>query len=325
MKRSSAWAPVAAACAVGVALLIAVIVVPELLYPRLSKADLRDVATATEKIQLQQAQAQLANNARTTILQSLAGLVVLAGAVATWRQVHVNREGQITERFTRAVDQLGNANVDVRIGAMYALERISRNSEADRDAILFLLGSYIRNHTPWAVGAPGGPDHPSATVDMALPWMRNRHPDIQAAMGVLGRREPSRTDPVISLSRVDLRSAALRRTNLCGAQFRYSNLARAVLIDARLDRCDLTAADLRLARLDRASLRQGVLQRASLQGANLSGADLRHADLRGADLSGAILTDTVLVGALADGRTTWPAGFDADARSERGVVEDPTI
>lgn len=48
----------------------------------------------------------------------------------------ISREGQITERFTKAVDQLGNPNIDVRIGGLYALERIARNLAADRNAIL---------------------------------------------------------------------------------------------------------------------------------------------------------------------------------------------
>lgn len=325
MHRRRVWLPATAVCVAVIALLTTVVLLPELLYPRLSRTELAAVATVAERIQLQQAQAQLANDVRTAILQSLAGLVVLGGAVAGWRQVHISREGQITERFTRAVDQIGSDVVNIRIGGMYALERISRNSEDDRDAVAYLLGAYIRNHSPWAVGTPGGPEHPTKVVDRDLPWMRNRRPDVQAAMGVLGRREPSRTNPVVVLSRVDLRSVALRRARLSGAQFRYANLARAVLIDADLARADLTAADLRTARLDRANLRQALLHRATLAGANLEDADLTQADLRGADLRDTVLSGAVLDLATADDRTLWPPDLDADARRERGVVEEPII
>ena len=41
--------------------------------------------------------AQAKNNIRSTVLQTLAGLGIVAGAVATWRTLGVNREGQITE------------------------------------------------------------------------------------------------------------------------------------------------------------------------------------------------------------------------------------
>jgi Pentapeptide repeats (8 copies) len=173
--------------------------------------------------------AQLANGARSVVLQGLAGLVVVAGAAATWWQLHISREGQITDRFTKAVDQVGSSNVDVRIGGLYALERIARNSAADRNAILFLLGTFIHTHAPWPVGAPGGPQHPTPIVDGQLPWMRVRAADIQAAIGVLGRLPRSRDETVISLSRVDLRSIALRDARLSGSSFRYANLARSVL------------------------------------------------------------------------------------------------
>jgi hypothetical protein len=109
--------------------------VPQLLYPRLTDTDLQAVPNAEARIQLQQVQSQLQNNARSTILQAVAGLLVIAGAIATWRQVQVNREGQITERFTRAIDQIGSDNIDVRIGGIYALERVAKNSSADRPQV----------------------------------------------------------------------------------------------------------------------------------------------------------------------------------------------
>ena len=97
---------------------VGVILIPGWLYPPLSTAQLRGVVSSQERIQLQQAQGQLANTARSSMLQVLAGLAVGAGAIAAWRQLQISREGQITERFTRAVDQLGNKNADVRVGGL---------------------------------------------------------------------------------------------------------------------------------------------------------------------------------------------------------------
>ncbi len=113
MTRRNFWfVAVGAGCLLVVAL-AGLVLGPQLLYPRLTDPELRAVPSAETRIQLQQAQSQLQNNARGTLLQALAGLLVVAGAVATWRQVQVNREGQITERFTRAIDQLGSENIDV--------------------------------------------------------------------------------------------------------------------------------------------------------------------------------------------------------------------
>jgi hypothetical protein len=42
------------------------------------------------------------------LIQLLGGIVLIAGAYFTGRTFALNREGQITERFTRAVEQLAN-------------------------------------------------------------------------------------------------------------------------------------------------------------------------------------------------------------------------
>ena len=52
-------------------------------------------------------QAGAVNAIRSALMQGLAGLVVLAGAVFTWRQLQVSRQGQVTDRYTRAIEQLG--------------------------------------------------------------------------------------------------------------------------------------------------------------------------------------------------------------------------
>ena len=305
------------------------VLVPRWLHPPLSSADLRGVVDPKSRIELQQAQSRLADDARAAMLQALAGLVVALGAAATWRQVHISREGQITERFTKAVDQLGSDNIDVRVGGVYALERIAKNSPVDRNPVQFLLGAFVRNHSPWPVGTPTGPHHPTPTIDATVPWMRVRAPDIQAAMGVLGRRPPVPDPQNLYLSRVDLRSVALRGAQLPHSHFRYANLARAALVEVNLHGSDLVAADLRRADLERARLTQANLSRAYLQGANLRGADLRDADLRHADLRGADLTEAVLAGtkvtdAKADATTKWPAELDAARRNEFQVVETTT-
>jgi uncharacterized protein YjbI with pentapeptide repeats len=304
-----------------VILFAGIVLIPRLLYPPLSAADLRGILSAQSRIQLQQAQSQLANDARSTLLQGMGGLLLVAGAIATWRQVNISREGQITERFTRAVDQLGNQNVDVRIGGIYALERIAKNSRADRNAIQYLLGAFVRHNASWPVGATDGPQHPTADVDMHLTWMTVRAPDIQAAAGILGRLPPSPDASALYLSRTDLRGIQLGGAELAGTQMRHTNLARAQLRGTRLDRCDLEDTDLRMANLEHAHLSEANLRHAYLQDADLSEADLRQADLRSANLTGALLTGAVFAGARADNTTTWPVGLDTERRQELGITE----
>jgi hypothetical protein len=68
-----------------------------------------------------------------TLAQILSGTALLSGLYFTWRTLQVNREGQITERYTRAIDQLGKVEdgrklFEIRVGGIYALERIARDS-----------------------------------------------------------------------------------------------------------------------------------------------------------------------------------------------------
>ena len=61
--------------------------------------------------------------------------MILLGVIAafwrasdTERNVQVLQEGQITERFTRAIEQLGSENMAICLGGIYALERIAKDS-----------------------------------------------------------------------------------------------------------------------------------------------------------------------------------------------------
>ena len=202
-----------------------VVVLPRLLYPPLSHSELRNVPTPKERIELQQAQGALQNNARTPLLQGLGSVLLAVGAIATWQQIKISREGQITDRFTHAIDQLGSDNPVVRVGGIRALERIAKNSPADRATIAYVLGAFVRTKAPWPVGAPMGPQHPTPTVDEQLPWLQHRAADVQTAMWVLGSR-PTAPEPVwLYLSRVDLRLAQLVDGHLTDTELQYVNLA----------------------------------------------------------------------------------------------------
>lgn len=92
----------------------------------------RDARSSDPKVMTQAEAAKARNDVRTSLLQGAGGLLLLLGAGLTLWQLQLSREGQITERFTRAIDHLGDPATDLRIGGVYALERIAQNSPADR-------------------------------------------------------------------------------------------------------------------------------------------------------------------------------------------------
>jgi hypothetical protein len=143
--------------------------------------------------------------------------------------LHVNREGQITERFTRAIDQLGetdddgNKRLEIRLGGVYALERIARDSEDDHGPIVEVLTAYVRKHAAWL-------PKPSEANEDPHP-----EPDVQAVLTVLGRRFRYYGE----VGRLDLAETDLRGSHLPGA-----HLEKAVLREAHLEKAYLPAAHL---------------------------------------------------------------------------------
>ena len=96
------------------------------------------------------------NEARRTLAYILAGILAIIGIYMAHRrirtlerQVLVAQEGQITERFTRAIEQLGSERMAVRLGGIYALERIANDSDKDYWPIMETLTAYVRERTPW--------------------------------------------------------------------------------------------------------------------------------------------------------------------------------
>jgi hypothetical protein len=52
------------------------------------------------------------------------------------RRTHeLTEQGQVTDRYTKAIEQLGSDKLDVRIGGIYALQRIARDSARDHPTV----------------------------------------------------------------------------------------------------------------------------------------------------------------------------------------------
>ena len=133
----------------------------------------------------------------------------------------LTEQGQVTDRYTKAIEQLGSKTIDVSIGGVYALERIARDSAKDHPTVMEVLTACIREHSPkqW----------PKLSKESgAEPSKRTTRPDIQAALTVIGRRDTTHDQQPINLTR-----ANLTRADLAGN-----------LTDADLTRANLTHADL---------------------------------------------------------------------------------
>jgi Pentapeptide repeats (8 copies) len=256
--------------------------------------------------------------ARGRLLTLLAGLFAVGALLYTARNYSLSRrtfelteQGQVTERYTKAVEQLGSDKLDVRIGGIYALERVARDSARDHPTVMEVLTAFIREHShdQWP------PPVPSSRMTRITRRERFRargrkeerstQPDVQAALTVVGRRAAKRDIQPIDLTRADLTRANLEGANLTGADLTGANLDRATLTGANLVNATLIGVHFSLRKLEFAAL--------------LVGADLSFANLTGADLTGAIIDYADLTGARWPVNTPVPGGWRLNAGS--GVLE----
>jgi hypothetical protein len=159
----------------------------------------------------------------------------------------------VTGRRATAAEQLGSAELDVRLGGIRALERAAREAPADHPAVMEMLAAFIRENSR----SPGPPADRRGQV-----CGRPLRPDVQAALTALGRRLAGRDTGPVDLTRADLSSA-----DLSGANLAYADLSGARLTGATLTGADLTGA---------------TLADTDLTGATLTSADLTRTELTGA-------------------------------------------
>lgn len=276
-----------------VILLLLLLVVPRALTAHLKVSD---VARLTLETQMRDTGAKFVWAAVTLFgatliwrtLQNLGKIVEQSAQTlaAAERTAFFAVQSSETERYGRAMALLGDDKIEVRLGGIYTLERLARESGRDHGPITEVLAAYTREHARWQTGE-------SAPARIRA--------DLQAILTVLGRRHAP-FDP--AQSHIDLHGTSLAR-----AYLPYANLEGAFLYETNLEGAILQGANLR---------------GATLWKANFSGAILEGAHLEAADLTGAAgLTREQLKGAHFDDATKLPDTLRGE--TSRPLDENPQI
>lgn len=298
--------------------------------------DLYPPSTNTKETTLLAAQvtarSQAITTTRASVLAALAGLGALVTIVINYRNSRTNlrnaqtaieglavtnqtfriqQRGHLTDRYTKAIEQLGNAeSIAIRLGGIYALEQLAVDTDrpGDQSTVVEVLSAFFRHEvenllvreSPFFRNAMASPlvekPPPADASDVSVKAVpsRNLPNDVLAALSVLSRL-PHRE----GVDRADLGEAAQGSylspalkpgANLTAAELTGADLTGAHLIGAHLNGADLTRARFTYADLTDAHLISANLPHADLTGANLTGANLNRAHLTGADLTGAHLT-----------------------------------
>ena len=248
------------------------------------------------------------------LMLGLAGLAALPFfLIRMWveeRKTKTAEQGHMTDRINKAVEALGaektsknldektgevreftEPNLEVRIGAILALERISQDSQRDHWPVMEILTAYLKNNTsleknPLPVELANLPDidkHNNRSYSSKLVNYMQKFPDprsdIQLIMTVLGRR--SWTDRAISYFKeqvLDLRYLNLCKVNLIGAKFLAAEFSCSCLIGSYLNHTNLNYADLSGTNLACSKLNNTNLSFTNLTAANLSHVNLTYID-----------------------------------------------
>ena len=259
---------------------------------------------------------------------------VIWGTVLKHQSLRYQKEGHITDRISKAVEQLGAEktvkvpkedgsgstertlpNIEVRIGAILSLERIAQDSTKhdkgrDHVRVMEILCAYIRENAPAKNAEPGPYDGmPNKEARQAKltkspnGWLRTLQPpreDVQVALTVLSRR--TKKQHAVERSFKGAGDAPYRldlsKTNLRRANLSYGDFRFALFFQARLEGAYLHDANLSDCNFDDAILTGVKASRATFDGSRLVLTDFSYSICINATFRLSHLRDTDFVGTV---------------------------
>ena len=272
------------------------------------------------------------------VVKTIATFAAAIGLFITYQNASLDRqlaqERLVTDRFARAVEQIGNDKEEVVIGGIYSLERIAQDSPKDQWTIMEVLTAFVRNNSPIPPEIQKLEDGSEEKLK-ALEKLDPVNIQTRAALTVIGRRDPgqdytSYEAPVGNIGRLDLSNSNFNGANFNGANFNDvnfngTNFNGAYVVDVNLshvyhrevypffdsndadnyfidgnfndanfNRADLSHTNFNHSKFNDGNFNDAIFNRADLSNADFSNADFSNANLRNADLSNADLRNANL-------------------------------
>ena len=179
-------------------------------------------------------------------------------------QAEISRQTLMNERYQRGAEMLGSHILTVRLGGIYALQRLASEEPAlYHIEIMRLLCSFVRG--------PVGDKLPEDPVDQdGWPIYPSAREDVQAAVSAIGLRHTGVRD----LERAAGFNIDLHGAILTGANLRAHDLADANLRSVKFEFADLTGSNLTRSDLTEGNLAHANISRAIFRSSNCSSAVL---------------------------------------------------
>ncbi len=184
------------------------------------------------------------------------GLVGAAASglpLAIWRsfiaqqQTRIATDNHLAETYTKAIDQIGKTEDEIRLGGLYALEKIAQSNRQYHGQIIEVLCAFVRLHAPLEEEN----DDFQETTDPSPKLI------VQTTLTLIGRRNIAferlsrlqKTTVTIDLSNTNLSKARLFKANLSRVNLLGANLSGAYLLGTNLKGAIVTPAKLREAKV----------------------------------------------------------------------------
>jgi len=258
---------------------------------------------------------EIENAARSTLLQALGGLFFFVTAYFTWRSLKVSEGKEITGRLSKAIEMLSDEKTYTRLGGIYILERMVRDSSEDHWAVMKLLCSYIRMRSSSNESKKGTETKVSEDIQSAFEVIINRN---------IANDTQSLKNRLLDLREVDLSGIEINSVNLSYLRLEGSNLNNSSLHSVKfpkhgegaLHEVSLKNSDLRSADISEACIFEIDFSRSDLSEASFKNSTLQKINLSKCKLWGTnfiffgSLEDVNLRGATYTQKTVFPKDFD---------------
>jgi len=215
---------------------------------------------------------------RKVYIQIIGGAILAIGVYltlrrvkATEKQAEVALQGNLTDRYTKAVELLGSDQMAIRIGGIAALGRLAKDSEIDYKRVIITLAEFIRYVSVERQKEMREEERGSGDFKL---W-----PDVQMAINVIFNEEfyplakmyfDKETSP-IDLSEAYLKSVNLSGKKLINVNFQLSNLDGGKFMESKLDACELFGAEMK-----HCHFRQGRFFECKLEFAKLDSSQMKE-------------------------------------------------
>ncbi len=291
------------------------------------------------------------NEARKTVAQILSAFFFFGTLYFTWQSYELSKQQSISAIYAKAIEQLAHNSQEVRLGAIYILENISRNSPDHYMQAIEVLAGYLRSRAPWDgsiismhsehlnMRCRPQTEEISSFINKEIVWnlcicaelsteylefisaTKSVDQDIQTALSVLGRRKVQYENHLykLDLRSTDIRGMDLRKLNFERALFSGSNLSDANFRDAFLSEVDFSGAFaygslFGGAQLIRAQLHDMLATESNFYQANLSNATFHGSCLERVEMGEANLFRTDFGSSVLRDAKIW----DANMRETQG-------